>query len=47
MARAPHVAEDDEMNTRNFDLIVLGVGMAAVNAANKCASAGWSVTVVE
>ena len=35
------------MNTRNFDLIVLGVGMAAVNAANKCASAGWSVAVVD
>ena len=35
------------MSTRNFDLIVLGVGMAAVNAANKCASAGWSVAVVD
>lgn len=35
------------MNSRKFDLIVLGVGMAAVNAANKCASAGWSVAVVD
>lgn len=35
------------MSERRFDLIVLGVGMAAVNAANKCASAGWSVVVVD
>lgn len=33
--------------TRSFDLIVLGVGMAAVSAANKCAKAGWSVAVVD
>lgn len=33
--------------TQNFDLIVLGVGMAAVSAANKCAAAGWSVAVVD
>lgn len=32
---------------QSFDLIVLGVGMAAVSAANKCASAGWSVAVVD
>ena len=32
---------------KSFDLIVLGVGMAAVNAANKCAAAGWSVAVVD
>jgi glutathione reductase (NADPH) len=30
-----------------FDLIVIGVGMAAVSAANKCASTGWSVAVVD
>lgn len=30
-----------------FDLVVLGVGMAAVSAAQKCASAGWSVAVVD
>ena len=35
------------MRERSFDLIVLGVGMAAVNAANKCAAAGWSVAVVD
>lgn len=35
------------MSTREFDLIVLGVGMAAVNAANKCAASGWSVAVVD
>ncbi|MCP3056732.1 dihydrolipoyl dehydrogenase family protein [Aurantimonas marianensis] len=33
--------------TRSFDLVVLGVGMAAVSAANKCAAAGWSVAVVD
>jgi glutathione reductase (NADPH) len=33
--------------TRSFDLIVLGVGMAAVSAAEKCAAAGWSVAVVD
>ncbi|OYV52431.1 MAG: pyridine nucleotide-disulfide oxidoreductase [Burkholderiales bacterium 21-58-4] len=32
---------------QSFDLIVLGVGMAAVSAANKCSSAGWSVAVVD
>ncbi len=35
------------MPQHQFDLVVLGVGMAAVNAANKCASAGWSVAVVD
>ncbi|MEH6715419.1 FAD-dependent oxidoreductase [Parasphingorhabdus flavimaris] len=35
------------METQKFDLVVLGVGMAAVTAANKCASAGWSVAVVD
>ena len=33
--------------TQSFDLVVLGVGMAAVNAADKCAAAGWSVAVVD
>ena len=33
--------------TQAFDLVVLGVGMAAVSAANKCAAAGWSVAVVD
>ena len=35
------------MKIQKFDLVVLGVGMAAVNAANKCASAGWKVAVVD
>ena len=29
------------------DLIVIGVGMAGNTAANKCASAGWSVAVID
>ena len=47
MAQALNAAEVNEMSERSFDLIVLGVGMAAVNAANKCAAAGWSVAVVD
>lgn len=35
------------METQKFDLVVLGAGMAAVSAANKCALAGWSVAVVD
>tara|TARA_R110002020_G_scaffold193407_7_gene393700 strand:+ start:2002 stop:3360 length:1359 start_codon:yes stop_codon:yes gene_type:complete len=35
------------MQIQKFDLIVMGVGMAAVNAANKCASAGWKVAVID
>ena len=31
----------------NFDLVVIGAGMAGVNVANKCASAGWQVAVVD
>ena len=50
--RAPRVwtlnaVKEVDMSTRQFDLIVLGVGMAAVSAANKCAAAGWSVAVVD
>ena len=30
-----------------FDLIVLGDGTAATSAANKCASEGWSVAVID
>lgn len=33
--------------TQRFDLMIVGVGMAAVSAANKCAQAGWSVAVVD
>jgi glutathione reductase (NADPH) len=30
-----------------FDLIVIGAGTAATSAANKCASEGWSVAVID
>ncbi len=29
------------------DLIVIGAGMAGIAAANKCASAGWSVAIID
>ena len=32
---------------KDFDLANLGVAKAGVNAANKCASAGWKVAVVD
>lgn len=31
----------------SFDLIVIGAGMAGVAAANKCASQGWKVAIVD
>ncbi|MEU4360362.1 NAD(P)/FAD-dependent oxidoreductase [Promicromonospora sp. NPDC023987] len=30
-----------------FDLMVIGAGMAGIGAANKCASQGWSVAIVD
>lgn len=33
--------------TRSCDLAVIGAGMARVSAANKCASQGWKVAVVD
>lgn len=33
--------------TGRYDLIVVGAGMAGVAAANKCASAGWRVAIVD
>ena len=33
--------------TRSYDLIVIGAGMAGVSAANKCASQGWTVAIVD
>ena len=33
--------------TRSYDLIVIGAGMAGVAAANKCASKGWKVAIVD
>ncbi len=31
----------------NYDLIVIGAGMAGVNAANKCGATGWRVAIVD
>ncbi len=33
--------------TTTYDLIVIGAGMAGVAAANKCASEGWRVAIVD
>lgn len=33
--------------TRSYDLIVVGAGMAGVSAAQKCASRGWKVAIVD
>ncbi|MDQ3055442.1 MAG: FAD-binding protein, partial [Actinomycetota bacterium] len=33
--------------TQDHDLIVIGAGMAGVAAANKCASQGWRVAIVD
>ena len=33
--------------TATYDLIVIGAGMAGVAAANKCASRGWKVAIVD
>lgn len=32
---------------KSFDLVVIGAGTAAISTANKCASAGWSVAIVD
>lgn len=32
---------------RDYDLIVIGAGMAGVNVANKCGAAGWRVAIVD
>ena len=31
----------------SYDLVVIGAGMAGVNAANKCGDAGWRVAIVD
>ncbi len=33
--------------TTQYDLIVIGAGMAGVSAANKCAAQGWKVAIVD
>ena len=35
------------MATKNFDLIVIGTGVAGSIAAYKCRSAGWKVAIVD
>jgi len=35
------------VTTNSYDLIVIGAGMAGVSAANKCASQGWQVAIVD
>lgn len=32
---------------KTYDLIVIGAGMAGIGAANKCASQGWNVAIVD
>ncbi len=32
---------------KSFDLVVIGAGTAATSVANKCASAGWSVAIID
>ena len=32
--------------TYDYDLIVIGAGMAGVTAAHKCASVGWKVAIL-
>ncbi|MFQ6005031.1 MAG: dihydrolipoyl dehydrogenase family protein [Woeseia sp.] len=32
---------------KSFDLVVIGAGTAAMSTANKCASTGWSVAIVD
>lgn len=33
--------------TDNYDLLVIGAGMAGIAAANKCASQGWHVAIID
>lgn len=33
--------------TKQYDLMVIGAGMAGVSAANKCAAQGWDVAIVD
>ena len=33
--------------TETLELIVIGAGMAGINATKKCARAGWSTAIVD
>ena len=35
------------MGSAQYDLVVIGAGMAGINAANKCGEAGWQVAIVD
>lgn len=37
----------DQKMSEDYDLIVVGAGMAGVAAANKCGTAGWRVAIVD
>jgi glutathione reductase (NADPH) len=39
--------EEEELGKKNFDLIVIGTGVAASTVAHKCRSAGWEVAVID
>ena len=47
LARSPFPIEKNRVMSRTCDLVVLGVGMAGLIAANRCAREGWSVAVVD
>lgn len=36
-----------DMETRTFDLVVIGTGVAATSVAHRCRDAGWSVAVID
>src|SRR5215218_5159365 len=39
--------EEEELGKKNFDLIVIGTGVAASTVAHKCRSAGWKVAIID
>jgi glutathione reductase (NADPH) len=39
--------KDSDLDKKEFDLIVIGTGVAATTAAYKCKSAGWSVAIID
>lgn len=41
------MGQESEPMTKNYDLMVVGAGMAGIAAANKSAAAGWSVAIVD
>ena len=39
--------KDSDLYKKEFDLIVIGHGVAATTAAYKCKSTGWSVAIID